>query len=162
MTGLFFASYLLANPATTGPTLQLNLSIDTTNHSIRGHCNLRQQHARFGFDVIGFAVSGSYETIGVPGVASVFNAVKLEADLPDPLSAQPELHLHMLMSIDWKAGNASFRFGQEHVQDATVTLEPTRQLKQAALSQVDQYLRCTYGRAFGAYLPAAFELNFVE
>ncbi|GGC61239.1 DUF1842 domain-containing protein [Undibacterium terreum] len=157
MTGLFFVSYILGDPAAIGPMLQLNLSVDSHNHSIRGHCLVMQQGTQSGLPV-----TGSFEAISIPNATGKLVAVELEADLPAADALKTEFNLHMLVTADWKDGNASFRFQHHVIPDVPVLLEPTRQLKQAALGQLQEYLRCTYGRAFGAYLPAAFDLNFVE
>ncbi len=156
MTGLFFVSYLLGD-TDFAARLQLDLTVDTTTQSIRGHCR-RQLPGRQ--DTL--PVSGSYDTVCASGSSEPLIVARLEADLPVPAALQTGFSLHMLLSPGWKTGNASFRLGADCVQDAPVTLEPTRQLKQAALGQLNDYLRCTYGRAFGAYLPASFELSFVE
>ncbi len=157
MTGLFFVSYVLGDPAANGTMLQLNLAIDTVSHSLRGHYQATRQGSR-----AGASVSGTYETLSLPTAKGMFIVAKLESELPDPVTLQRDLNLHMMLSMDWKNGNASFRFRKELTQDVPVALEPTRQFRQAAQNQLEEYLRCTYGRAFGAYLPAAFELSFVD
>ncbi|WP_394779935.1 DUF1842 domain-containing protein [Undibacterium sp.] len=162
MTGLFFVSYLLGEHDS-AIRLQLNLSVDTTTQSLRGHC-LRQEQGQASQHMV--PVSGSYDMVGAPGSGHPslhpLIVARLQADLPAPVALQTGFSLHMLLSPEWKNGNASFRLGNDCVQDAPVTLEPTLQLKQAAMHQLKEYLRCTYGRAFGAYLPASFELSFVE
>ncbi len=157
MTGLFFVSYVLGDPAANGTMLQLNLAIDTVSHSLRGHYQATWRGLQ-----AGASISGSYETISLPTAKGMFIVAKLESELPDPVTLQRDLDLHMILSMDWKDGNASFRFRKKLVQDVPVALEPTRLLRQAAQHQLGEYLRCTYGRAFGAYLPAAFELSFVD
>jgi hypothetical protein len=123
-TGLFAANYSITSMVGVAPLVTLHLTIDTVTRRINGMASVSGPNATFKSEVSG---NFFYETVMPPGQSKIMVALT-GYPLFHPIGPiQPDLQIQLLLSADWKGGNAMYEVivaGHQERFEGVVTLQP--------------------------------------